>query len=176
MTEYKIHDSVPSGFTYANEQQRKAFDATGSVPGASKVALVRADSETVRGDADVLQAGGPDEYPRGYYEYLAVERTARLAIRLRPPRTWGDVVSPVARRWAGLTGFVVSNDDNAEARDWYVNQYNAGWAAAGRSGDSAAWDSGQTSAAWDDGYLDRAAGRAKWHLTWCLDHDECGEG
>jgi hypothetical protein len=33
-----------------------------------------------------------------------------------------------------------------------------------------------TSHAWDDGYLDRAAERTKWHLTWCLDHDTCGEG
>lgn len=86
----------------------------------------------------------------------------RVAIRMRPPRTMADVVS-IGRK----------TTDDVEA---YKREYNAGWAASGRPGDSAAWNSGNTSHAWDDGYLDRAAGRAKWHLTWCLDHDICGEG
>jgi hypothetical protein len=30
--------------------------------------------------------------------------------------------------------------------------------------------------AWMDGYLDYAAGREKWHLRDCPDHDNCGQG
>lgn len=147
MSNHMTHETLPSGFSYADTLQIEAFLATGSVNGAAKVAYV----------------AGAGELPR-------------LAVRLRPPHRWGAVVSPVARRFAGRTGFVVDNDDNREAHDWYVREYKNGWAAAGRGTDSVAWDSGTTSAAWDDGYLDRAGGRMKWHLTYCPNHDECGEG
>lgn len=56
----------------------------------------------------------------------------------------------------------------------YRREYRNGWAAADRPGDSAKWESGNSSDAWDDGYLDRAAGRERWHLTNCPDHDTCG--
>lgn len=123
-----VHPNLPSGFTYANEIQARAFEETGSVHGASKVAIV-------------------DE-GRGPW----------LAIRNRPPRSLDDVLSSLGKG---------SVRDVAE----YVSEYNKGWRAADRAAD---FPSGTY--AFDDGYLDRAAGRAKWHLTYCADHDECGEG
>lgn len=125
---YQIHNRLPSGFTYANALQADAFDATGSVHGASKVAMV-------------------DE-----------GRGAWLAIRLRPPRTLEDVRSQLGR-------------DSVRTVEEYISEYNKGWRCAGQAGD---FPSGTY--AFDDGYMDRAAGRAKWHLTYCADHDECGEG
>jgi len=99
-----------------------------------------------------------------------------VCTRLRPPHRWAAVVSPLARRFAGLTGFVISNPDNAEARDWYVAEYNAGWQASRRGTEHGPFQDGTSSDAYDDGYLDAAAGRMKWHLTYCTDHDTCGEG
>lgn len=57
----------------------------------------------------------------------------------------------------------------------FKREYNNGWKASAQPGDSAKWNSGMTSDAWDSGYLDYAAGRAKWHLLNCPDHDTCGE-
>lgn len=141
-----IHDTLPSGFAYANESQAEEFTKTGSVHGASKVALVRAGYEI-------------DGSPR-----------TDLAVRLRPPRTFLDIRSGLGRRAAIARRLCAT-----KTVKWYIAEYNNGWQAAKQSF-SAAWDSGQTSAAWDDGYLDQAAGRPKWHLTYCIDHDNCGEG
>lgn len=172
-----IHDTLPSGFAYANESQSEEFAKTGSVHGASKVALVRTTSrdEAIRIEADYLQSVGPDEFPRGYYEVLAAEKVddapdADLAVRLRPPRTLVDIRSDLSLRDAASHSACAT-----KAREWYIAEYNNGWQAAKQSF-SAAWDSGLTSAPWDDGYLDQRAGRAKWHLTYCTDHDNCGEG
>lgn len=92
-----------------------------------------------------------------------------LGVRLRPPRTIEDIRGPLGRRAAESLGV-----------DGYIAQYNLGWQAStrvSRTGqNSEAWSSGMTNYAWDDGYLDNAAGRAKWHLTYCRNHDECGEG
>jgi hypothetical protein len=92
-----------------------------------------------------------------------------LGVRLRPPRKVEDIRGPLGRRAAESLGV-----------DGYIAQYNLGWQAStrvSRTGqDSEAWGSGMTNYAWDDGYLDHAAGRAKWHLTYCADHDACGEG
>ena len=93
-----------------------------------------------------------------------------VVCRLRPPRRWADVVSALPRREYGAHNTLTSAQQ-AAARDWYVDQYNKGWAAAGR-----ATDMPDGSHAFDDGYLDRAAGRMKWHLTYCPNHDTCGEG
>lgn len=138
-TEHKIHDTLPSGFAYADALQVEQFEASGSVHGASKVALVRTQLD-------------------GSY----------LAIRLRPPRNFEDIVSPLGRAAA-----------EGHGNDWYIDQYNLGWQAStrvSRTGQSSeAWNSGSTSHAWDDGYLDNAAGRPKWHLTYCADHGNCGE-
>lgn len=41
MTEYQIHETIPSGFSYADELQVIAFENTGSINGASKVCLVK---------------------------------------------------------------------------------------------------------------------------------------
>lgn len=125
---HTIHAALPSGFTFANELQSEAFAATGSVNGASKVALVSTPAGT------------------------------DLAIRMRPPRTLEDIASVLGR------GCVTTSEE-------YRSEYEKGWRrAAGPA------DMGGGSHAHDDGYLDRAAGRSKWHLSWCLDHDECGEG
>lgn len=101
--------------------------------------------------------------------------STELAVRLRPPRRLDDIRSPLGRRAAKEGG-----NTPIEAAEWYIAQYNLGWQAStrvSRTGqDSEAWDSGSTSPAWDDGYLDHAAGRPKWHLTYCVDHDTCGEG
>ncbi len=95
---------------------------------------------------------------KGQYD----DEDARIALRFRPPRSLEDVASHLGRQ------AVITVAD-------YIAQYNAGYKAASRDY-SAAWDSGTTSHAWDDGYLDRATRRPKWHLTYCLDHDNCGEG
>ena len=62
MTNHKVHDSLPEGFSFADRLQVASFMATGSIPGASKVCLV----------------AGAGDLPR-------------LATRLRPPRDWDDV-------------------------------------------------------------------------------------
>lgn len=134
---HRIHDRLPSGFSFANEFQDEEFRKTGSVNGASKVCLVLTNAR---------------------------ESTAsNLAIRLRPPRSIEDVVSRLGRE-AALK--------QCESLRWYIAEYNRGWAAGARG----PIDRSEQSHAWDDGYLDRAAGRAKWHLTYCSNHDECGEG
>lgn len=58
----------------------------------------------------------------------------------------------------------------------YRREYEAGWRASARASGSGKYDSGNYTYAWEDGYLDRAAGRKKWHLLRCPDHDRCGEG
>lgn len=141
---HRIHDRLPSGFSYANELQDEEFQKTGSVNGASKVCLVRVD------------------VPERYQNYLA-----DLAIRLRPPRSIEDVVSRLGREAA-----LKQCDEDGESLRWYIAEYNRGWAAGARG----PIDRSEQSHAWDDGYLDRAAGRAKWHLTYCSNHDDCGEG
>lgn len=170
MTE--IHDTIPQGFAPANEQQTDIFEATGYVPGARKVALFKAPEAVISDEADLLQASGPDEFPRGYYEHLATERTARLAVRLGPPRKLSSVTHRGLIR-NDLQGRGLEGDEATLA--WYVEQYNLGW-AAGRRGTSDRFATGYTPHSWDDGYLDAAAGRPKWHVTHCANHDECGEG
>lgn len=146
--QFKVHQRLPQGFSYANEIQRDEYQGTGSITGASKYVWVASEDE-------------------GYYH---------LAVRLHPPHRWGDVRSFLARNEAQRLGFHVGDPDDAAALDWYVKQYQAGYAAAGRPNASKAWENGTSSNAYDDGYLDRAAGRAKWHMTYCTDHDNCGEG
>jgi hypothetical protein len=150
-TWHTVHPSLPSGFAFADPHQEAEFDASGSVHGASKVCLVRPGADT---------------------ELL-------LAVRLRPPRSSDDIRSPLGRRAALESTLAFATTDPIEAARWYIDQYNLGWQAStrvGRTGQSSeAWDSGMTNYAWDDGYLDHAAGRPKWHLTYCSDHDACGE-
>lgn len=80
-----------------------------------------------------------------------------LAVRLRPPRTLEDIRSNL-----GVRGML----DAVQ----YRLEYEKGWARAKRTSE---YPSG--SYAQEDGYLDSAAGRAKWHLTYCSNHDACGE-
>lgn len=152
MTDHKIHDSLPSGFSYADRLQEEQYEATGSVHGASKVIFVKT--------------------------YLGGSPSVDLAVRLRPPRTAHDIVSPLGRSAVGADRphLMMTRAQRDAVRDEYIRQYNNGWATARRGGYSTAWDSGRTSHAWDDGFLDGVAGRAKWHLTYCSNHDECGEG
>lgn len=88
--------------------------------------------------------------------------------RLRPPRSIEDVRSNLGRRHSLMFGA-------GAPLAYYVTQYNRGWAAARRGSDTE-FASGYTNFAYDDGYLDAVAGRMKWHLTYCADHDTCGEG
>lgn len=129
MTQHTIHDTLPSGFTVANDLQAEAFHATGSINGASKVCLVRT-------------ATGVD-----------------VAFRSRPPMFVKSIMSTLGR----------GDVDSAEE---YVAEYNKGWRYAREH------ESGHPggSFAMEDGWLDAVAGRAKWHLTYCADHDACGEG
>lgn len=58
----------------------------------------------------------------------------------------------------------------------YRASYSAGWRYAGSATANLDYaDSRGLSAdtAWMDGYLDRAAGRARWHRLHCADHDAC---
>ena len=172
LADHQIHDRLPSGFQYADVHQAADFEQTRSVNGAAKVCFVRADADEIKHEADILQSQGPDEFPRGYYEHLAERTTARLAVRLRPPRSCADIDRALIRLAANEAGLTCPT-----ARlEWYIREYNAGYKAASRTSDSPSFDRAVTSHAWDDGYLDRAAGRMKWHLTYCQDHDTCGEG
>lgn len=147
ITQQIVHEHVPSGFGCATPQQVEAFEATGSVHGASKVAFV---------DGGTYYDGTP--------------RPADLVIRMRPPRSWDDIRSELPKREYGAHRLLTRAQRDV-ACDWYIREYNRGWKMAQRRD----WPPG-TSHAFDDGYLDRAAGRIKWHLTYCPDHDECGEG
>lgn len=86
--------------------------------------------------------------------------------RLAPPKSIEDVISPLSRAWASRI---------AADHEQYIREYNKGWRAAA-SENARAWNDGTSTHAYDDGYLDRAAGRVKWHLTYCPDHDHCGQG
>lgn len=99
--------------------------------------------------------------------------TLEVATRLRPLRRWSDLMSRLPRQEGDRS---LSQSGEVRRISWYVTEYNRGWAAAGRPGVSREWDGGYSTHAFDDGYLDRAAGRMKWHLTYCSNHDECGEG
>jgi hypothetical protein len=59
----------------------------------------------------------------------------------------------------------------------YARDYQLGWAAGERISDGALdrADARGVSHAWYDGYADSAAGRRKWHLRTCPDHDTCQE-
>lgn len=142
-----IHDALPSGFALANRLQVDEYERTGNVHGASKLCLV---------------------------DLAAFEGRTGLAVRLRPPRRWGDVISPIARSEAFRRGIALL-PETTDALEWYVTGYNRGWAAGKRSGHSRVWNSGHSSAPFEDGYLDAATGRPKWHNTYCTDHDNCGE-
>lgn len=140
---HQIHHEMPSGFTLASILQVREYEATGYVNGAAKVCFFWC-----------------DETDETY-----------LVLRLRPPRTFDDIISPLGR--TAVRPLVLEHGSMA-ARDEYVRQYNAGH-LSGRRGNSTQWGTGLTNFAWDDGYLDAVAQRAKWHLTYCTDHDECGE-
>lgn len=96
----------------------------------------------------------------------------RLAVRLRPPTSLDEVRSTPGRHDALVEARVRPGTDPLA---FYIAEYNRGWAAS-RRGSTAEWDSGYSVGPYDDGYLDAAAGRMKWHLTYCADHDTCGEG
>lgn len=79
-----------------------------------------------------------------------------------------DQIDPVALRTAlGLDP------------DQYRADYNRGWrySRTGLDGLDYADRTGlSTREGWMDGYLDFAAGRAKWHLRDCTDHTAAGSG
>jgi len=68
---HQTHETLPSGFSYADRLQVDSFMATGSIDGAAKVALV----------------AGAGELPR-------------LATRLRPPYLWeADLITDYKEGW-----------------------------------------------------------------------------
>lgn len=91
--------------------------------------------------------------------------------KLRPPKSLEDVESPLGRRFIERHLSPIPR----VAVDDYVREYNRGWAASRRGADTE-FGTGYSTDAYDDGYLDASAGRQKWHLTYCTDHDNCGEG
>jgi len=62
---------------------------------------------------------------------------------------------------------------NRTIDDVYRAAYQRGWLAARRVGALERADDRGEPDAWYDGYLDNAAGREKWHLATCADHDNC---
>jgi ribosome modulation factor len=60
----------------------------------------------------------------------------------------------------------------------YRRDYTRGWRSGqnGVSLDRADANGNSDNDAWLDGYLDAAAGRTKWHIPLCPDHDRCGQG
>lgn len=82
-----------------------------------------------------------------------------------PPPPTPKVPAPKVKK-------VVQPGKNHES---YPYHYNRGWRASARptpSLDRA--DKRHEPEAWYDGYFDYAAGREKWHLMYCPDHDKCG--
>jgi hypothetical protein len=59
----------------------------------------------------------------------------------------------------------------------YRKAYERGWQTNERGADGALdrADFRKEPEAWFDGYYDAGAGRDKWHLLHCPDHDACGE-
>jgi hypothetical protein len=59
--------------------------------------------------------------------------------------------------------------------DEYRKAYERGWRTSMRMADGALEraDDRNEPDAWYDGYHDAAAGREKWHLATCTDHDNC---
>ena len=57
----------------------------------------------------------------------------------------------------------------------YRAAYNRGWRASATTTGGALdrADARREPDAWYDGYLDHAAGREKWHLLHCPDHNRC---
>ena len=57
----------------------------------------------------------------------------------------------------------------------YKLDYNRGWRTSEKVGnlDQADRDGRSNNDAWMDGYLDYAAGREKFHLANCTDHNNC---
>lgn len=92
-----IHETLPSGFHFADRLQVEAFEATGSIQGASKVAFVR------------VMGNEPDK---------SEGRTA-LATRLRPPRYWPDaMILAYKAGWkAGRAGAPVTMRD-VQSEPW----------------------------------------------------------
>lgn len=142
------HNTLPSGFSFADAVQSSLFAETGSVPGAAKVAIVK----------------GAHYDPTERYPHV------HLAMRLRPPRFWYDVVSPLAREEADRDAALEPGSITLLA---YRREYDNGWRAAKRF---PGMDRAETSAAFDDGFLDRLYGRPRWHMTYCNDHANCGLG
>jgi hypothetical protein len=62
-------------------------------------------------------------------------------------------------------------------KDWpkYKRDYERGWRSTAGL-DRADADGRSDNEAWMDGYLDQAAGREKWHMLNCPDHNTCGKG
>lgn len=115
--------------------------------------------------ADIMQERVYNE--KGHVPGAAklLEVDGALLVRLAPPKYDATLTRrPLIRE-------ALRGKRGAEALAWYRDEYEKGWRAASRSSE---FPSGTH--AFDDGYLDRAAGRPKWHLAHCLDHDECGEG
>lgn len=171
----KIHDEIPSGFHPADVLQIEQYRRRGVVNGASKILVVCSPS-CRKAEVDLLQSIGPDEYPRGYYEFLAERKIldldiieAVLAVRLHTPR--------VGSSWTQRSLIAREIDNHlmtpGVARGWYIDQYNRGWRHA-RTNTGAT--SAHTSAAYNDGYLDAKHCRAKWHMVHCADHTACGTG
>lgn len=96
-----------------------------------------------------------------------------MATVMGPKRLWNVMKD--------LHGGLPSTDDRPGrdiARDGeaaYRERYNAGWRYSERGGSlDRADDLGLTdNEAWYDGYLDMAAGRDRYHITFCPDHDKC---
>jgi len=88
---------------------------------------------------------------------------------LRPPRSIYEIRSALgfahAKRVADATNSLTY------ALSHYRKEYSNGW-KAGLRGGSRAWENGTATDAYEDGYLDAAAGREKWHLTHCTNHDD----
>lgn len=167
---HNLFDYLPSNFGYANPQQAEEYAQTGAVTGASRVIFV-VDQDALQVETDFLMLAGDKAHSRVFYENEARERIRALAIRLRPPCSLDEIKSTLGKRVA-LEEYAGSGH---QALAWYIQEYSRGW-SAGKRGSGKEFATGYTNHAYDDGYLDATAGRIKWHLTYCTDHDNCGEG
>lgn len=89
-------------------------------------------------------------------------------VRLGPPKYTDTIM-----RRPDVAAEVSDLDVGHQVLVWYKSEYLDGWYAA-RAGHADRTLAGR-SIPFLDGWLDNRAGRQKWHLTHCLDHERCGQ-
>ena len=92
--------------------------------------------------------------------------------RMGPKRTWQAMKDLHAGFPEGTRPSKMIEQDGETV---YRERYNAGWRYSERGSSLDREDALRhtDNEAWMDGYLDMAAGRERYHMAFCPDHDSC---